>query len=472
MKKLTKCQEKIDKKTEIYYYIFNTEEVVKVCYKNYFQFMEQEKKKEKYMLHEESETYTPQEENPISYKHDKTYKDILSDKEEVAYIINQVLDLEEEKGIQPEEIEKYKNSFLTKQFKNKEADIVYKMKEKDIFFLIEHQSKIDYSMPYRLEEYRMEIIRSAIDEKKVKTKNYKMPEVIPIVIYTGEEAWKVRIYLRKLDDELFQNVDLLKYNVIDINQYTQEELLESNHVIDKVFLMEKTKSGEEFAKVLEEIFSKTSKEERQKLCDILKWLLQEKLTDDKVKELIKKAEGEDEDMLAVVEMLRNENRMLREEGRKEGREEICNIIKRLLGGNVTQDKVKELIKKAEGEDEDMLAVVEMLRNENRMLREEGRREGREEICNIIKRLLGGNVTQEKVKELIKKEEGDKEMLAVAEMLRNENRMLREEGRKEGRREGVKEGIRKMVKEMKKKGLEDRLIKEITGLSSEEIRNIN
>ena len=415
MKKLTKCQEKIDKKTEIYYYIFNTEEVVKVCYKNYFQFMEQEKKKEKYMLHEESETYTPQEENPISYKHDKTYKDILSDKEEVAYIINQVLDLEEEKGIQPEEIEKYKNSFLTKQFKNKEADIVYKMKEKDIFFLIEHQSKIDYSMPYRLEEYRMEIIRSAIDEKKVKTKNYKMPEVIPIVIYTGEEAWKVRIYLRKLDDELFQNVDLLKYNVIDINQYTQEELLESNHLIDKVFLMEKTKSGEEFAKVLEEIFSKTSKEERQKLCDILKWLLQEKLTD---------------------------------------------------------DKVKEIIKKAEGEDEDMLAVVEMLRNENRMLREEGRREGREEICNIIKRLLGGNVTQEKVKELIKKEEGDKEMLAVAEMLRNENRMLREEGRKEGRREGVKEGIRKMVKEMKKKGLEDRLIKEITGLSSEEIRNIN
>lgn len=319
MKKLTKCQEEIDKKTEIYYYIFNTEEVVKVCYKNYFQFMEQEKKKEKYMLHEESETYTPQEENPISYKHDKTYKDILSDKEEVAYIINQVLD------------------------------------------------KIDYSMPYRLEEYRMEIIRSAIDEKKVKTKNYKMPEVIPIVIYTGEEAWKVRIYLRKLDDELFQNVDLLKYNVIDINQYTQEELLESNHLIDKVFLMEKTKSGEEFAKVLEEIFSKTSKKERQKLCDILKWLLQEKLTDDKVKELIKKAEGEDEDMLAVVEMLRNENRMLREEGRREGREE---------------------------------------------------------------------------------------------------------GKKEGRREGVKEGIRKMVKEMKKKGLEDRLIKEITGLSSEEIRNIN
>lgn len=321
MKKLTKCQEEIDKKTKIYYYIFNTEEVVKVCYKNYFQFIEQEKKKEKYMLHEESETYTPQEENPISYKHDKTYKDILSDKEEVAYIINQVLDLEEEKGIQPEEIEKYKNSFLTKQFKNKEADIVYKMKEKDIFFLIEHQSKIDYSMPYRLEEYRMEIIRSAIDEKKVKTKNYKMPEVIPIVIYTGEEAWKVRIYLRKLDDELFQNVDLLKYNVIDINQYTQEELLESNHLIDKVFLMEKTKSGEEFAKVLEEIFSKTSKKERQKLCDILKWLLQEKLTDDKVKELIKKAEGEDEDMLAVVEMLRNENRMLREEGRREGREE-------------------------------------------------------------------------------------------------------------------------------------------------------
>lgn len=321
MKSETNCQETIDKETEVYYYILNREETVKVCYENYFDYIEQEKKKEEWMLHEESETYEPQKEEFISYKHDKTYKEILSNKEDVACIINRVLELDEESGIQPKEIEKYKSSFITKQFKNREADIVYKMKEKDIFFLIEHQSSIDYSMPYRIEEYRMEIIRSAIDLKKVRTKNYKMPEVIPIVIYTGEEGWKVRIYLRKIEDGRFSKLDLLKYNVIDVNEYTEEELLESNHLIDKVFLMERTKSGEEFVQVLEKIIANTSKEERKKICEIVKWLLREKLTEEKVQEIIEKVEGEDEGMLAVVEMLRKENEMLREEGRKEGRKQ-------------------------------------------------------------------------------------------------------------------------------------------------------
>lgn len=67
-----------------------------------------------------------------------------------------------------EEIEKYNSSFINKTFQNKEADIVYKLKDKNIFFLIEHQSKIDYSMPFRLLEYEVAIIRSAIDKSKIK----------------------------------------------------------------------------------------------------------------------------------------------------------------------------------------------------------------------------------------------------------------------------------------------------------------
>ena len=38
-------------------------------------------------------------------------------------------------------------------------------------------------MPYRILEYEIEIMKSAIDIRKVKNKEYKLPLVIPIVLF-------------------------------------------------------------------------------------------------------------------------------------------------------------------------------------------------------------------------------------------------------------------------------------------------
>ena len=98
------------------------------------------------------------------HEHDAIFKTVLDRKEEAVKFINKTLKL----NIKKEEIEKYNSSFINKLFQNKEADIVYKIKDKNIFFLIEHQSKIDYSMPFRLLEYEVAIIRSAVDKKNMK----------------------------------------------------------------------------------------------------------------------------------------------------------------------------------------------------------------------------------------------------------------------------------------------------------------
>ena len=65
---------------------------------------------------------------------------------------------------------------------NRNSDIIYKIKNKKIFFLIEQQSTIDYSMPYRLVEYCVLIMQSAINKKQMKKKNYKFPQVYPIIL--------------------------------------------------------------------------------------------------------------------------------------------------------------------------------------------------------------------------------------------------------------------------------------------------
>ena len=52
---------------------------------------------------------------------------VLDQKEEAVKFINKTLKL----NIKKEEIEKYNSSFISKTFQNKEADIVYKIKDKN-----------------------------------------------------------------------------------------------------------------------------------------------------------------------------------------------------------------------------------------------------------------------------------------------------------------------------------------------------
>ncbi len=273
-------------------------------------------------LNEEQENYEILD-NPINNKHDKTYRSILDSKKDAAYIINQVLNLEEK--IREEEIEKYNSSFVTNNLQNKEADIVYKMREKNIFFLIEHQSKVDYSMPYRLEEYRVEIIKSAIDIEKIKNKGYEIPEVIPIVIYTGKGNWNAKLHLHSIQDKRFKNVNLQKYNLIDINKYEEETLIKSRYLIDKIFLIEKAIGKEKLEQAIREAIETTKDEDKQKLIRLIQTTLKVKLGKDKLKELTKSEEGEYEIMEEILDrVIRYERKTAKKEGKIEGIKSIIN----------------------------------------------------------------------------------------------------------------------------------------------------
>lgn len=56
-------------------------------------------------------------------------------------------------------------------------------------------------MPYRILEYEVAIIESAINMNKIKNKEYKIPLVIPIVLYTGNKKWNAKKYLKECQEE-------------------------------------------------------------------------------------------------------------------------------------------------------------------------------------------------------------------------------------------------------------------------------
>lgn len=87
------------------------------------------------------------------------------------------------------DIEKYSTEHINYRFQESESDIVYKMKNKEIFFLIEHQRTIDYNMPQRILGYELEIIKEATRGKKMTKSNHKLPTITPIIIYTGNKKF-------------------------------------------------------------------------------------------------------------------------------------------------------------------------------------------------------------------------------------------------------------------------------------------
>ena len=204
-------------------------------------------------LEEEKKEYEETEENKKTHQyHDKIFKEVLDNKGEFVKFIKRYVG--KEIKIKEEEIEKYNRKFIKGNFKVRESDIIYKVKNKEIFIIIEHQSKIDYKMPERITEYCLELIRS----RGYKGKFDAAPIICPIVLYTGKKKWDASRTIVQEKDEYygFPELEYPKYNLVDINDYTKEELLEERTGISKAMLFEKIETKEEIEEELKEIIKR------------------------------------------------------------------------------------------------------------------------------------------------------------------------------------------------------------------------
>ena len=314
-------------------------------------------------LQEQKEKYEKleQQENRVNNEHDKVFRKILSDKIEVTKFLNEQL----KTNLKPEDIEQYNSSYINTIMQNEEADVVYKLKGKNEFFLIEHQSKVDYRMPFRILKYEMAIIESAIDEKECKKKDYLYPRVNAIVLYTGKQKWNVAKTFNEaqVPSILEKAIEFAKYILVDINNYTEEKLLETPSFMTKALLIEKAKDNEQIANYIEkivEIINKDKENYSDNMKEIFKIMLTQiiknKIGQEKTDEFLKKLNiGGDEDMMAVFETIQQDNKRIYRRGKKDGivegikqgisqgiMENSIAIAKKLLKENFSKEKVANL----------------------------------------------------------------------------------------------------------------------------------
>ena len=132
----------------------------------------------------------------IHHIHDKTYRSFFENKEIFLELLQSFVEETWTAKIDKEQLIEDKSHYILRDFEEAEADIVYKAKieGQEVFFcvLLELQSSVDYSMPIRLFYYTAEIWRKylkGLKKEEVKRKSFKLPAVVPIVLYNGKDEW-------------------------------------------------------------------------------------------------------------------------------------------------------------------------------------------------------------------------------------------------------------------------------------------
>ena len=280
-------------------------------------------------------------EKPKKQKHDKIFKEILDNKREGAKIISKKSGYK----ISESEIEKYNRKFILPELENRESDVIYKLKDKPVFFLIEHQTKVDYSMPFRMLEYSMTIMKSAITKEKMKSSKEIFPVVIPIVLYTGREKWKVPITLEERQYESKSQNLQFKYNLVDGSKMSKEELMKEESILSRAILLEKLDKPEEILETLKEITTKDlDLDEKYFINLILKYLLSEKLSKDEAKEILENLKGKEDDTMFIDILKKYFDDKEKAAVQTAVNEGIKNVVKEMLKNNADEEFIKKVTK--------------------------------------------------------------------------------------------------------------------------------
>lgn len=252
----------------------------------------------------------------INNEHDLGYKSILSQKKNFIDFLRNFVKKDWANSVKEENLILIDKEFILDDFKEEEADIVYKVNingnEVIFYVLLEFQSKVDFRMPIRLLMYMTEIWRDELrnTEKNIKKrKEYRLPAIVPIVLYNGKQKWTAARNFKEIlngYEEFEDNIVDFRYLLFDVNRMDKEELVEIANVVSSVFLLDQDMDVSEIAnrlKLVGKIMRRTTTSEQKKIFN--KWVfnvLGNRFEKDKQKEmykvLIETSEKESDNMVS------------------------------------------------------------------------------------------------------------------------------------------------------------------------------
>ena len=205
-------------------------------------------------------------ENKTNNPHDKGYKRVLKNRGVLLHMLRKYTDFAWVRDVREEDIEFVDKEFVTDYFHTYESDLICRIRRGEqeiyLFLLMELQSGMDFTMPFRLLVYMVNLWEQYfrnVPEDERERKEFRLPMVVPMVLYNGKENWtalrRFRDYLR--DGEAFGEYGVnFEYALIDVRRLAKDLILSSNTVIDNIFYLDRAKEKEDFLRAVEEMMDR------------------------------------------------------------------------------------------------------------------------------------------------------------------------------------------------------------------------
>ena len=202
-------------------------------------------------------------------------------------------------------------------------------------------------MPYRILNYCVDIMQEWVKSKKMKRQT-KYPIVVPIIIYTGIEKWRIPKNFKdvQLSNQVFGDFKIdLYYNLIEINKLSKKYLIDQQSLFGYGMVIEKSKNKAELQENLELIVKNAkSKEKLMEISNIIEYLFYDMIEESAKEMLIEKINlkirKEEKDMSSLYERLLAETCEMIKEGKNEGIEEGKKIMREIMKEEATQSLLK------------------------------------------------------------------------------------------------------------------------------------
>ena len=279
---------------------------------------------------------------------DRGYKLLFSFPEMIGSLIKRTVPEDVVSQFNLSSLQKVSHTFVSERFKARDSDVLWQVTVNGqtayILILVELQSTVEPYMALRVCEYEMHLYTDLLNQKLV---SGLLPEIIPIVFYTGEQEWtaplQLQALIRKSTPALVRSTPHFEYYLVAVNQFSKEGQVEIQDLLDAACALENSQV-EEIPDLVERIVPVIGREVNTRLQRAFTlWML--RFLD---KELPEDLEGFDLGALDVLEAkhmlektIEEYKKKVQEEARKQALEEGCKATADALeeGRKATADAV-------------------------------------------------------------------------------------------------------------------------------------
>lgn len=219
---------------------------------------------------------------PPHHPHDKGYRQLLNNKRTFLELLQTFVLEGWVREIKEDDLTLVNKTYVQQDFSDKEADIVYRTRlggtEVIFYVLLELQSTVDNTMPFRLLQYMVEIWRDVYKntpEKERKRKNFRLPPIVPAVLYNGKRGWTACRSFRDYQSgqEHFPgNLLDFTYILFDVVRYSEEDLHRAANMVSSVFYLDQTVDPSELVDRLKKLAGVMKEMDPEQFRQIIVWL--------------------------------------------------------------------------------------------------------------------------------------------------------------------------------------------------------